>query len=261
MTTALILRGEKGSELTHAEVDGNFTALRNTADRADLSFAQSRWVGTDFVSAASTAGVFPFIASAVSGGALAVYAGELEPGNFGAVAFRDSATAGGGYSLATQASLLVYPGFAMRYVFKTPGIATVTARIGISNSITAALANNFAFLEIVGLTGTFRARRNFYSNPEVVDTEPFTLMASEYYVLDIDWISDTEIRFVCWDLATGVVARSWVATTAAWPNPTSSTVFPAVTASESTTSAATNILFLDYAGFGPARPGYLTVPV
>ena len=47
MTTPLTLRQVKGSELTHDEVDGNFTALRTTADAAAVAAAaRTRGVAT-----------------------------------------------------------------------------------------------------------------------------------------------------------------------------------------------------------------------
>jgi hypothetical protein len=224
------------------------------------TFAQHRWIFNDFAHAANATGVVPFGVSAVSSGTLALPTGAAAP-LFGAVALRSSTTAGGGYQLATAAGLFVGAGFAMRYVFRTPGIATATARIGISNSIATALANNFAFLEIVGLVATCRARRLISGNPEVVDPAPVTLTSNTNYVLDIDWISATEIRFVIWVLGTGEVVRNWTATTAEWPNPSTSSVVPSIRATESTTAAATDILIVDYAGFGPERPGSLPVPV
>jgi hypothetical protein len=82
----------------------------------------------------------------------------------------------------------------------------------------------------------------------------------ETLVLDIDVLSSTEIRFVCWVLDTGVVLRSWTATTGAWPNPSSNPILIGVRSTESTTSAAANIFLLDYAGFGPERPSSCAVP-
>lgn len=259
MATTLTLRSVKGSELTHAEVDGNFEALRTTADRADWSFAQTRWSSSDFTGPATTTGALPFAFTAASSGTLAAATGVADP-VFGAVAIRSSATAGGGGNLENGVAIFANAGFAIRHVFSTAGIATATARLGCSNSFGTALANNFAFLEIVGTTGTFRARRVIGSDPEVVDS-PFELTAGTDYVLDIDWLSTTEIRFVCWELATGTVLRNWTATTAAWPNPSTSSMRVGARATESTTSAAADILILDYMGFGSARPGSLAVPV
>lgn len=259
MPTSLTLRDTKGSPLTHAEVDGNFTALRETADRADWSFAQTRWSFSDFTGPATTAGALPFTFTAVSSGALAAATGQAAS-QFGAVAIRDSTTAGGGGQLENGVQIFADAGFALRHVFRTAGIATATSRLGCSNSFGTALANNFAFLEVVGTTATFRARRVISSNPEVVDSS-FELTAGTDYVLDIDWLSSTEIRFVCWELATGTVLRNWTATTAAWPNPSGSSLRVGARATESTTSAAADILILDYIGFGPARPGSLSVPV
>lgn len=41
MATSLNLRGVKGAELTHAELDANFTNLRDTADAAAASDYQN----------------------------------------------------------------------------------------------------------------------------------------------------------------------------------------------------------------------------
>lgn len=260
MATALTLRSEKGSELTHAEVDANFTALRTTADRADWSFAQSRWQCNDFTANTSAQGLVPFAFTATSSGTLTNTAG-LSPGQYGAVAIRDSTTAGGGGTLEQSVPLFADAGYAYRAIFRTAGVATATARLGSSNSFSTALGNNFAFLEIVGTTGTFRARRNASGDAEVVDDTTTTLVANTDYVLDIDWTSATTIRFVLWEFNTGTVLRSWTATTAEWPNPGSSSIRFGARATESTTGAAADILVIDYMGFGPSRPGSLAVPV
>lgn len=44
MTTALTLRSVKGEPLTHAEVDGNFTALRETVDNAVIEATLLAWL-------------------------------------------------------------------------------------------------------------------------------------------------------------------------------------------------------------------------
>lgn len=249
--------GQVLKKLSGADFDTSWAA---EAGGGSMTFAESRWSYTDFTGPATTAGVLPFSFTAVSSGTLAAATG-VSTASFGAVAIRDSTTAGGGGEVANSVPLFAPSGFAIRAVFLAPGVATATARIGCSNSLATALANNFAYLEIVGSTGTFRARRTVASDPEVVDGTPFTLTAGAAYVLDIDWLSSTEIRFVCWELDTGTVLRSWTATTAAWPNPTSSTLRVGARATESTTSAAAEILILDYLGFGPARPPSLGVPV
>lgn len=249
--------GQVLKKLSAADFD---TAWAAEAGGGSMTFAQSRWSFTDFTSSATTAGVLPFSFSGVSSGTLAATTGAGTD-SFGAVAIRDSTTAGGGGEVSNNVSLFAPAGFAIRAVFLAPGVATATARIGCSNSLATTLANNFAYLEIVGSTGTFRARRNAASDPEVVDGTSFTLTAGVTYVLDIDWTSSTTIRFVCWELGTGTVLRSWTATTAAWPNPGSSTLRVGARATESTTKAAADILILDYLGFGPARPPSLGVPV
>jgi hypothetical protein len=260
MTTVLTLRDVKGSPLTHAEVDGNFTALRETADRADWSFAQTRWMATDFVAAATTTGVWPYGWTAQSSGTLAAFVAGGP--TFGVVSIRSSTTAGGGGQLVTAGGIHANTGYAFRGVFRTRGIATATTRIGLSNAFGTALANNFAFLEVVGDTGTFYVRRSLGGgDPQFVDPTPFTLTANTDYVVDIDWLSSTEIRFVCWELTTGAVLRNWTVTIGSWPNPAWSSMGAGCRATESTTAAATDLLIVDYMGFGPSRPGSLIVPV
>jgi len=223
------------------------------------SFGQSRWVAQDFSGGATATMVAPFAFTASSSGTLAAASGVAAPLH-GAIAIRDSTTAGGGGQLENGMALFAGAGYAIRCIFRTPGIATATARIGCSNSFSIALGNNFAFVEIVGLTATCRARRNLASNPEVVDPAPVTLAANTDYVLDIDWLTATDVRFVIWELATGVVVKTWTATTAAWPNPSASGIRVGARATESTTSAAADILLIDYMGFGPARPASCPVP-
>jgi hypothetical protein len=71
MTTTLTLRSVKGSELTHNEVDGNFTALRDTADAAGITLAteQATTSGTekDFTSIPATVKRITVMFDGVSG--------------------------------------------------------------------------------------------------------------------------------------------------------------------------------------------------
>lgn len=223
------------------------------------TFDQSRWVCNDFTGGATATMVAPLAFTAASSGTLAAASGVAAP-QHGAIAIRDSTTANGGGQIENGMALFTGAGYAIRCIFRTPGIATATARIGCSNSIATSLANNFAFVEIVGLTATCRARRNVASDPEVVDPSPVNLTANTDYVLDIDWLSATEVRFVIWEQATSTVVKSFTATTAAWPNPSASGIRVGARATESTTSAATDILVIDYLGYGPARPASCPVP-
>lgn len=250
--------GQVLKKLSNADYDTAWQA-ESGGGGSSITFAQSRWSFSDFTGPATAAGALPFAFTAVSGGTLAAATGQASP-QFGAVAIRDSTTAGGGGALENGVPIFANTGFAIRHVFRTGGFATATSRLGCSNNFGSALANNFAFLEIVGTTGTFRARRVIATEPEVVDSTTFTLTVGTDYVLDIDWLSTTEIRFVCWELATGTVLRNWTATTAAWPNPSASSLRVGARATESTTNAAADILILDYMGFGPARPPSLGVP-
>lgn len=257
MTTPLTLRSVKGSELTWDEVDANFTALRTTADQ---TFMQSRWLQNDFYTGTNTTSSYlPWVNTATSSGTIqnitAVGDDQIHQGG---VEFRDSTTAGGGYSLTLGQSLFrSKAGLMARHVFYTYGVSTGVIQMGFMNSWgNNVTANNFAVLRISGTTAQGFNRVN---GGTVYSDSTGATLSDGWYTCDIEWTDDSTVRF-CVFQDDGTKVYDWSSSSAGWPNPTSSRMTHGIGAWETTTNAAQTLCAVDYLGVGPARPVYIVTP-
>lgn len=242
--------GAKSTDIV-AHLQNSAVAMQNEL----RSFAASRWAFCDFFSS-STTYFAPFTSSgAVSGGSVSpVTSGVSEQLHPGQVVLASSATANSGYRVAPQVSIRADAGFSFRAVFGAAGAtANRYAYIGVHDSAGASEPSNGLYLFWNGATATFKS-----ASFGVRTSAPTTLSvaASTWYTVDISWVASNIGRCVIRNDSGTVLLDQTISTNVPGVGVG---LFPCVAAYCSLASA-TNIAWLDYAGFAPARPAFAAFP-
>lgn len=216
-----------------------------------LTFPESRWTFADMLNTAA-----PFSGAAVTSGNItgATAAAMIAGAHPGVAVIRCGGTVNGGYRVYSAQDLRGAAGLAFRSVFYLPATpdATATTRIGLHDATTTAAPVDGAYVDITGAVLTCMTANN-----SVRSTGPtYTLAGETWYTLDIDYTTDSEVRFVLSNDAGAVLLDSTINTNV--PNSTARLFLAQIIATSATASAT--IIGVDYMGVGPVRPGFVPRP-
>ena len=238
--------------ITH--IQGEIVAMQN----ALRSFAQSRWLASDFHAQTNYMNP-PFTASAaISSGtnSTAVPTADYADAHPGANFVRSSTTANSGYRFYPTNQVKGASGLSYRAVFMPrASVANTQIIAGIHNGTSATEPTSGCYLIMApGGIATFKAATNgtLTSAPTTV-----TLAAGTWYTVDIGWISATEARCMVRDDAGTVLLDQTVSSNV--PTSASYLLWPQWIGT-CNLAAATDIALVDYIGFGPDRPPYVAWP-
>lgn len=213
------------------------------------TFNQGRWVSCDFDSA-TTGGVS---SGAIASGTIS-YQYAATAGVFGVGRLTSSTSANsGGYFGWLSSQIMVQVGCVFRDVFLASGVdSTLAARMGWQDSATATAPANGAWLDVSNLT--ISAKTALASATTTSATAVLT--ANTYYVLDIEVVSSSAIRFVVWQLSDG---SKLLDVTVATNLPIGVNSYSLHLATGNSLSAKA-LLDCDYIGRGLARPTFMVTP-
>jgi hypothetical protein len=251
-TAALLVAGS-GVTLTYDDGAGTLTVA---ASGGGETFLQNRWVFSEFMSGANNAEQ-PYLWSVLSSGTSVGLPTTFDPLHPGSIIIRDSTTANGGGSWAVAQGLRGAAGLAGRIIFSPrTTFADVTTRAGFHDSTTTAVTDG-AYWDIETGTGLARAicRNN---SVETVSPTTFQTVLGTFYTFDIDYLTDSTVQFTLSSDAGARLMQTTVSTNC--PNTDARAFSFRFLTREGTTNAAADLIWLDYMGFGPARPTYAPVP-
>jgi hypothetical protein len=250
-TAALLVAGS-GVTLTYDDGAGTLTVA---ASGGGGTFAQSRWQFSDYGSTATPSGIYA--GTALSSGTTSAAPAVLDPLHPGVTILRDSTTANGGYIWSSPGSFRGAAGLAGRVILSPrTTYADVTTRVGFHDSSSSAVIDG-AYFEVTIATGVaVGVCRNNSAETLTTDNEALTL--GTFYTFDIDYLTDNTVRFTISDDVGALLMQETLASNC--PNTDARAFSFRVLTREGTTSAAADLIWLDYMGFGPARPTYAPVP-
>jgi hypothetical protein len=220
---------------------------------APESLSQSRWAFNDFNSNL-TAQADPF---GITGGGTFVTAPTVSPpGTHGCVLFRSSTVANSGVRAATTQPVISTQGIIYRAIIAMPAaiLATTTMYIGGHDTATQLQPVDGAYFKIIGATLNCETSTN---SVRTTAAPTLTLTVNSVYVLDVEWISISSVRFVVSNLAGTNLYDQTISTNV--PQLIARSFLWAVIATNSGT-VASDLLLIDYAGFGPQRPSFIVTP-
>jgi hypothetical protein len=250
-TAALLVAGS-GVTLTYDDGAGTLTVA---ASGGGGTFLQNRWIWSDFVGNGTNEQ--PYVFAALSSGTTNTAATVYDPKHIGSAIMRDSTTANGGGSWAVATGLRGGAGLAGRIVLSPrTTFADVTTRLGFHDSTTSSVTDG-AYWDIETATGNARAicRNN---STETVSGTVYALTLGTFYTFDVDYLTDSSVQFTLSDDSGARLMQTTVASNC--PNTDARGFNFRVLTREGTTNAAADLIWLDYMGFGPARPTYVPVP-
>lgn len=216
-----------------------------------LTFAESMWLSILFAQGNNP---FPWTGAAIAGGTIASVLGPTAAPGANRLT---SATAASGYRVQTAGQLQGATGLAQRMALLPWGESAVTIRAGFHDSADQNAPTDGAYFQIAGTTLTGRVRNN---TSESATVGSLALTAGVWYVLDIDYLTSSSVRFVVSDLATGAALFSETVSGSNVPNTTTRTFTHGLVAHDSDAASAKAMCDLAYFGFGPARPNFAPVP-
>lgn len=195
---------------------------------------------------ASASVLDPFLGTAISSGALtAVTGSNLHPGQ---AALRDSTTANGGYRIFTDITSFVINGSESAvFVFQhNTAVATSHYRMGFQDSTTVTLPTDGCFFWVNQTLLNGRCRSN---NVESNTSSSYTMSGTTtwFYGTLVVNSAGTSVNFTLYD--ENKTTQLWSDTVASnIPSTTARATGFGILATESSTSAAANIVTLDYMG-------------
>ncbi|QJE94224.1 hypothetical protein [Luteolibacter luteus] len=200
---------------------------------------------SDFVTT-STQGAPGLMGTIVSSGTVSTASGAAD--HPGVLILRDSTTIGGGYAFQTNsAPFLLAGGESFEVVFLCPTAATtVTARLGFQDIFTAADPTDGMWIHLVGDgTGVTASGKTRSNSSETTTGTTYTLTASAWYRAKAELNSGgTTATFTIYDSSGTQV---WTSTcTSNIPTGSGRHTGLGLLSTESTTTALTDILYLDW---------------
>lgn len=252
--TIYCVRVGAGFDLYVTDTTGAIAYQVNQAAGAGETFAGSRWLFSDFVNSATTVNQ-PFTLAGIASGTATTAPPVADANAQGTLLLRSSATANSGVRISTTQPLISASGLAFRAIAYLPTFATRTLRVGFHDTSTVADAVDGAYFEVVDLTVVAKTASN--STRTTSDTT-FVLTANTFYVFDIEYESATSVRFRVSQLTDGTLVYDQTIST----NVPSGIARAFVASLVVTNSAATasNLMQIDYMGFGSAKPSYIKMP-
>lgn len=218
---------------------------------AALTLAESRWTCADMLNLAA-----PFSGTAVTSGNIsgATATAMIVASHPGVAVIRCGGTVNGGYRIYTPQDLRGAAGLAFRSVFYLPAPpdAGATTRIGFQDTTTTAAPVDGAYVDIVGAVLTCMTA----NNSARTTGDSYTLSGETWYTLDIDYVTDSSVRFVLSNDAGAVLLDTTISSNV--PNATSRVFLAQIIATSAT--ASSTILGVDYMGVGPVRPSFVPRP-
>lgn len=215
---------------------------------ASETFKQSRWQFSDFVFNSSINIVFSGSAI-LSGTVTGAY--NPPPGNYAASYYKSSATANSGYVFATIKDYVGQAGIFFRAIWAGRAFASITTRIGFHDAVTITAPTQGAFFEING-SGLVVAKCTA-GGVTTTSTASITILEDTFYTYDIEYLTDTSVAFKIINAAGTVLFTETISTNV--PNGVPQAFAPGLI-STSSTAVATNLGYIDYMGFGPAKPAW-----
>lgn len=235
--------------------DGGIQQLQS-GDTLQLyeTFAQGRWLHCDFDSA-SGGGVST---SAISAGTISYTYGSKNV--YGQINISSSTNANSGYAtgwLSTQC--YVQQGNIYRCIAAlTAAQSTRTVRMGWLGIANASTVPTGAWFEVTGSTVV----ANFKSGAENQTVGSYTLANDNWYVFDIEVLTNLTVRYVIWDFVNGTKVFDQIITAAnnlAGSANNSPLGWPLIVAYSSGTTAIA-LVSADYIGRGVGRPAHIVTP-
>lgn len=223
--------------------------------KVNLGWGDSRWHYNDFDNV-DTGSCAPFTATAMSGGDFNSAPLTANSNAQGVLVLRKANTANGGARLQTTQPIISEEDLTFRAVFLLVGtLATRVVRVGYLDSISSADAVDGSYFEINGSTVVAKTS----SDSTRTSAGSAVLTADTFYVFDIEYITDTSVRFVVCNLITGAVMLDQTISTNVPPGNISRSFMAGLLAHGSATGAA-DLCHVDYMGFGTTKPPFITIP-
>lgn len=220
-----------------------------------MTFQQSRWRFSDFDNSAAS-GNPPFTVAAISSGTFTTAPATADARTQGTLLLRSSATANSGVRIVTTQPVISATGAAFRGIaYLSASQATRTLRLGFHDATTSADAVDGAYFEVANLTVVAKTASN--STRTTAGTN-FVLTANTFYVFDIEYLTDTSVRFRVSVLSTGALVYDQTISTNV-PTTITRAFFPSLVVTNSGTTAI-DLMLIDYMGFGPAKPPHIVMP-
>jgi len=216
---------------------------------------ESLWTWTDYGGGAVASEVWT--GAVVSGGASSFLA-QIDPKHMGVVTTTSGSTINGGYRLLTTSvvQLAGFSGLCSRQIMQPKlDAAGTTLRFGFLDSGIITAPVDGAYFQILNLTLEAICRS---ASTQSAASPTLTLTVDTWYTLDIDYVSDTEVRFVVSNDA-GVNLYSHTVTTNV-PNTAARAFGHGYVGTNSTGGSSRDLAWIDYQGMGPVRPYYCPVP-
>lgn len=214
-----------------------------------------KWSFSDFYNSGASNNP-PFTLTAISTGTFTTLPATALTSNQGVVLLRASNTNNSGVRVQTTQPIISAAGLVFRAVLSIPNLSTRTVRLGFLDTTTNADAVDGMYFEIVNLTVSAKTANNSTrtTNPTTAD-----LTANTFYVFDIEQTTSGNVRFVITDYATKTVLLDVNITTNIPTSAIARAFFCGLVVTNAATTA-TDLVLLDYMGFGPAKPTFVTIP-
>lgn len=229
-------------------------AIAYRANPSGETFAASRWRDCDFDNSAAT-GNPPFTLTAISSGTFTTAPAVADALAQSTLLLRSSNTNNSGVRITTTQPMISASGLAFRAVAYLPTLATRTLRVGYHDATTSADAVDGAYFEVTNLTVVAKTANN---STRTTSGTTFALTANTFYVFDIEYLTDTSVRFRVSQLSTGTLVYDQTISTNV-PSGIARAFFPSLVVTNGATTAS-DLMLIDYMGFGPQKPSYIKMP-
>lgn len=252
--TIYCVRVGAGFDLYVTDTTGAIAYQVNQAAGAGETFAGSRWLFSDFYNSAATANP-PFTITAISTGTFTTAPAVADALAQGTLLLRCSVVVNSGVRIAATQPLISASGLAFRAIAYLPTLATRTLRVGFHDATTSTDAVDGAYFEVTNLTVVAKTASN---STRTTSGTTFVLTADTFYVFDIEYVSATSVRFRVSQLSNGTLVYDQTISTNV-PSAIARAFFPSLVVTNSAMSAS-NLMQIDYMGFGPSKPSYIRMP-
>jgi hypothetical protein len=249
--TIYLVRVGTGFDLYSTDSTGAIAYQNNMRGE---TFAGSRWLFSDFNNTAAT-GNPPFTVTALSTGTFTTAPAVADALAQGTLLLRGSNTANSGVRIATTQPWISASGLAFRAIAYLPTLATRTLRVGFHDATTSTDAVDGAYFEVTNLTVVAKTASN---STRTTSGTTFVLTAATFYVFDIEYVSATSVRFRVSQLSNGTLVYDQTISTNV-PSAIARAFFPSLVVTKSS-GPASDLMLIDYMGFGPAKPSYIKMP-
>lgn len=252
--TIYCVRVGAGFDLYVTDTTGAIAYQVNQAAGAGETFAGSRWLFSDFYNSDATANP-PFTITAISLGTFTTAPAVANALAQGTLLLRSSFIANSGVRIVTTQPIISASGLAFRAIAYLPTLATRTLRVGFHDATTSTDAVDGAYFEVTNLTVVAKTASN---STRTTSGTTFVLTAATFYVFDIEYVSATSVRFRVSQLSDGTLVYDQTISTNV-PSAIARAFFPSLVVTNSATTAS-DLMLIDYMGFGPSKPSYIRMP-